>query len=184
MNAYVDLDNIILETERIILRPWIQSDLQDFYEYAKVDGVGQMAGWTPHASIEMSQQILNNFINEKKTFAIQLKKNCKVIGSLGLEELSMELDEPYTNMRGREIGYVLSKDYWGKGIMPEVVKRVIRYCFEEEQYKFLLCSHSSLNNQSKRVIEKCGFTFIKESPRININGEECISKYYILRNIL
>ena len=42
MNAYVDLGNIILETERIILRPWIQSDLQDFYEYAKVDGVGQL----------------------------------------------------------------------------------------------------------------------------------------------
>ena len=69
MNANVDISNTILETERLFLRPWKQSDLKDFNEYASVDGVGQMAGWLPHKSLEESQEILNLFIDEKKTFA-------------------------------------------------------------------------------------------------------------------
>ena len=50
MNATIDISNTVLKTERLILRPWRQEDLDDFYEYAKVDGVGQMAGWLPHES--------------------------------------------------------------------------------------------------------------------------------------
>lgn len=52
MNAYIDISNTILETERLILRPWRQEDLNDFFEYASVDGVGQLAGWNPHKSID------------------------------------------------------------------------------------------------------------------------------------
>ena len=44
MNAQIDISGIVLHTERLILRPWRQEDLEDFYEYAKVDGVGQLAG--------------------------------------------------------------------------------------------------------------------------------------------
>lgn len=182
MNADVDLTNIRLETNRLIIRPWKMEDLEDFYEYAKVDGVGQMAGWNPHTSIQESKKILSSFIEEKNEFALELKENNKVIGSLGLEKLSITLDAPYDNYIGREIGYVLSRNYWGNGIMPEAVKRVIEFCFEEEKYDFLLCSHSSTNNQSKRVIEKCGFRFIKENLRTAINGSEHISLYYILDN--
>ena len=84
MNAPVDVTNIRIETPRLILRPWRQSDLDDFYEYASVDGVGQMAGWMPHESVQKSQMILDLFIREKKTFALEYKENGKVIGSLGL----------------------------------------------------------------------------------------------------
>ena len=45
MNAPIDAADIHIETERLILRPWRESDLQDFYEYASVPGVGEMAGW-------------------------------------------------------------------------------------------------------------------------------------------
>ena len=48
MNQKIDISEKIIETERLRLRPWNITDLQDFYEYASVDGVGQMAGWTPH----------------------------------------------------------------------------------------------------------------------------------------
>ena len=47
MNAEIDISNVILRTERMTLRPWRETDLDDFYEYASVDGVGQMAGWKP-----------------------------------------------------------------------------------------------------------------------------------------
>ena len=158
MNAIFKLNGITLETERLILRPFYQSDLNDFYEYASVKGVGEMAGWNHHQSKEESKSILNNFITEDKTFAICLKENDKVIGSLGIEFYKLEdkLSEFY-NYQGREIGYVLSKDYWGKGLMPEAVRKVIEYLFNELNYDFLLCAYFTFNNQSKRVQEKCGF---------------------------
>lgn len=182
MNANVDLTGVVLETDRLIIREWNEADLEDFYEYAKVDGVGQMAGWNPHTSIQESKTILETFIKEKKTFALELKDNHKVIGSLGLEKLSLSLGEEYDSFLGREIGYVLSKDYWGKGLMSEAVNRVIKFCFEKEKYDYLMCSHSIVNNQSKRVIEKCGFRFVKENVRVARNGNEHISLYYVLEN--
>lgn len=62
MNTPIDISDVILKTERLTLRPWRQSDLDDFFEYASVDGVGQMAGWIPHANREESQMIMNKFI--------------------------------------------------------------------------------------------------------------------------
>lgn len=158
MNVNFKLNGIQIETERLLLRAFNQSDLDDFYEYASVEGVGEMAGWKHHESKDKTQEILNNFINEDKTFAIVLKSNNKVIGSLGVEEYGMEqaLSE-FFEYNGREIGYVLSKEYWGKGIMPEAVKAVINYLFNEFDLDFLTCGYYDFNNQSKRVQEKCGF---------------------------
>ena len=144
MNAKIDISNVTLKTDRLILRPWALDDLDDFYEYAKVDGVGQMAGWLPHENKDKSLMILNMFIEEKKTFAIEY--NGKVIGSLGIEEYDEEQLSEYKDKLGREIGYVLSKDYWGLGIMPEALKEVIRYCFEELELDFLACGHFTDNN--------------------------------------
>ena len=52
MNAKIDISNVILKTNRLMLRPFNIDDLGDFYEYASVDGVGQMAGWLPHKNKE------------------------------------------------------------------------------------------------------------------------------------
>ena len=99
MNAVIDLKDVILETDRLILREWQESDLNDFFEYASVDGVGQMAGWRPHKNIEESKFVLDMFIREGKTFAVVLKENNKAIGSVGIEKLSTEIDG-YENMTG------------------------------------------------------------------------------------
>ena len=155
MNVEIDISNVTLKTKRLILRPWKLTDLDDFFEYASVDGVGQMAGWEPHKSKDESLEILNRFIEGKKTFALEY--NGKVIGSLGIERYPENVFKEYQDLKGREIGYVLSKDYWGQGLMPEAVKEVIRYCFEELNLDFLACGHFVSNNQSRRVQEKCGF---------------------------
>ena len=158
MNAFFKIKGKTIETERLILRPFQQSDLADFYEYARVEGVGEMAGWEHHESIEKSQVILDRFISEDKTFAIVCKETDKVIGSLGVEEYGME--QALTEFRGyagREIGYVLSKDHWGRGIMPEAVTAVIDYLFNDLDMDFLTCGYYDFNVQSKRVQEKCGF---------------------------
>ena len=181
MNQSIDISNIQLNTERLILRPWRESDLPDFYEYASVDGVGQMAGWQPHKSVEESASILKMFIDGKKTFAVVLKENNKAIGSVGIEKLSTEIDG-YENMTGRELGYVLNKDYWGQGLMPEAVKAVINYCFETAGCDYLLCSCSPQNIQSARVIEKCGFRFVFEKTRKLTDGTTRAARYHILDN--
>ena len=161
MNASIDVTNIRIETERLVLRPWHLEDLEDFFEYASVEGVGQMAGWLPHENREKSLQILELFIREKKTFALELKESHKVIGSLGLEPREADPSIP-GNLMGREIGYVLSRDYWGRGLMPEAVKAVMDYCFSVLKFDYLACGHFAWNSQSRRVIEKCGFTYLKD----------------------
>lgn len=159
MNKRIDITGVVLTTDRLTLRPWKESDLPDFYEYASVDGVGQMAGWNPHRSVEESKIILSHFIEGKHVFA--LEHQGKVIGSVGIEEYCEENYPELDSLRGREIGYVLSKDYWGQGLMPEAVKAVIDWLFNEEKLDFIIDGHFDWNMQSKRVIEKCGFQYIK-----------------------
>lgn len=183
MNAPVDITNVQLETERLVLRPWRERDLEDFFAYASVDGVGQMAGWTPHQSREESREILGHFIAGKHTFALELKENGRVIGSLGLEARE-ETPGILSELQGREIGYVLSKDYWGRGLMPEAVKAVIDYCFRELDFDFLTCGHFDWNRQSRRVIEKCGFRHLTEGTYKTRYGTTEITKLYIRYNPL
>lgn len=159
MNKKIDITGVVLTTDRLTLRPWRESDLNDLYEYARVDGVGQMAGWNPHRNVEESAMILDSFIKQKKTFALEYKG--KVIGSLGIEEYSEENYPELDSLQGREIGYVLSKAYWGWGLMPEALKAVNGWLFNDEKFDFIIVGHFDWNTQSRRVAEKCGFRYIK-----------------------
>jgi len=166
MNIPINLKNTTLQTDRLILRPWTWDDLDDFYAYASVDGVGQMAGWNPHKNRDESREILAKFIEHGNVFAIEHKEDRRVIGSLGLhtarwEHLPQE-ENPYADQRTVEIGYVLSKSHWGQGLMPEAVRRVQTYLFEELAADIVFVCHYSFNLQSRRVIEKCGFAFLCE----------------------
>ena len=161
MNKPIDMSAVVLRTPRLVLRAWRQTDLEDFYEYASVDGVGQMAGWLPHENREMTQTVLDSFIAHKKTFAIEW--DGKVIGSLGIEEYNEKNFPELDALQGRAIGYVLSKDHWGRGIMPEAVQAALSWLFEDVQLDFVLISHFDWNRQSRRVIEKCGLRFYKNT---------------------
>ncbi len=179
MNAPIDVTCIRLETPRLILRPWRETDLQDLFEYASIPGVGEAAGWCHHQDIAESQHILQLFIDNKKTLALELKENHKVIGSLGIEELD---PDPAPDKLGREIGYVLSKEYWGRGLMPEAVQAVILYCFHVLGYDFLTCGHFRANAQSRRVIEKTEFHHFGDSAFETQMGTMEISCNYIRYN--
>ena len=161
MNKQINITGVVLTTDRLILRPWRESDLNDFFEYASVDGVGQMAGWKPHRNIEESKTILSGFITGKKVFAIEYDR--KVIGSLGIEKYKEDQYPELAPLQGREIGYVLSKAYWGQGIMPEAVKLVIDWLFQVHKLDFVMVGHFDWNKQSRRVIEKCGFQFLRNT---------------------
>ena len=180
MNKPIDITNVVLRTDRLTLRPFRKSDLGDFFEYARVDGVGQMAGWLPHKSADESRTILDMFIREKKTFALEL--GGKVIGSLGVDFYNEEDYPEFRKLLGREIGYVLSKDYWGQGLMPEAVQAVTQYLFEMEHLDFLICGHFERNARSRRVIEKCGFRYSRTVPFTTEYGTKDQSMEYILFN--
>lgn len=163
MDITIDVTETTLETDRLILRAWQETDVNDFFEYASVEGVGEMAGWKHHDSIELSKKILQSFISGKNVFAIVYKENNKVIGSLGLHESWANDESTYAHLKVKEIGYVLSKAYWGKGLMPEAVTAIIRFCFDKCNLDAVTIGHFLSNGQSKRVIDKCGFTFVKQS---------------------
>ncbi len=180
MNAPIDITGVVLRTERLTLRPWRESDLDDLYEYARVEGVGRMAGWSAHRDIEESRRILHMFMDEKKTFVLEYQG--KAIGSLGIETYEErrypELD--LAEKRGREIGYVLSKDYWGRGLMTEAVKEAIRWLFDDVVLDFITVGHFTRNDRSRRVIEKCGFEYVKTIPFDTQDGRTEDSMEYIL----
>ena len=188
MNIPINLKNTTLQTDRLILRPWTWNDLDDFYPYASVDGVGQMAGWNPHKNRDESREILAKFIEHGNVFAIEHKEDRRVIGSLGLHTTRWEYlpqkENPYADLRTVEIGYVLSKTYWGQGLMPEAVRRVQTYLFEEMEADIIFVCHYNFNTQSRRVIEKCGFSFLTEEEHTakQLGKTYAARRYRLTRN--
>lgn len=178
MNIEVDIRNVVIRTKRLVLRPFNEDDLNDFFEYASVPGVGEMAGWSYHKNIEESKNILDMFISGNHTFAIEYEN--KVIGSLGIEKYDEKVYEEFKDKKGAELGFVLSKDYWGKGIMPEAVESVITYLIRQLDLDFITCSHFTHNTQSCRVQEKCGFKFYKDGKYETRMGDVFPAKYNIL----
>jgi len=160
MNYPIDITGVELHTERLLLRPFMQCDLNDLYEYASVPGVGEMAGWPHHKSIDETQRILDLFIANKNTFAVIY--NGKTVGSIGIERYDEQFLPEISGLKARELGFVLSKACWGQGLMPEALRAVIAYCFDTVGLDVLVAGHYSFNTQSCRVQEKVGFKHFKQ----------------------
>ncbi|WP_405358364.1 GNAT family N-acetyltransferase, partial [Ruminococcus sp.] len=120
---------MILYTERLILRPWADSDAESLYEYARDDRVGPIAGWPVHTSVENSREIIRTVLSVPETYAVCLKEDNKAIGSVGLKTGKKSiLDLP--DAEG-EIGYWIGVPFWGQGLIPEAVREIIRHAFED-----------------------------------------------------
>lgn len=161
MKPHTDVSTVTLQTPRLILRGWRESDLADFYAYASVEGVGEAAGWPHHCSIEETKRILAKFMAEKNDFAIVDRATGRVIGSLGLHRSWATGQLAFAGKSAVEIGYVLARDMWGRGLMPEAVGRVLEYLFDTLGVDIVTVAHAEENARSRRVIEKCGFRPVK-----------------------
>lgn len=155
MNPPIDISSVILHTDRLTLRPWKSSDLNDLYDFASQDGVGQMCGWYPHTSLEESQTMLDAMIERKNSLALEYQG--KVIGMLGIPKYDEKSFPQFSDLRCRELSFILSKDHWGHGLMPEAVREVIRYLFVEAGLDVVFCGHFVFNQRSARLQEKLGF---------------------------
>ncbi len=160
----VDLSNTTIETERLLLRPMRAEDLEDFYAYCSVPGVGEAAGWPRHESLEESKEVLDMMMEEKKSFSLELRATGRMIGTVGIDEL--ESPPEIENCRGLIMGYDLSMDHWGLGLMPEAVRAVCSYVFDVLGYDYISAGIKPENSRSIRVAEKCGLRFfrIREFP--------------------
>ena len=72
-----------------------------------------------------------------------------------------------------ELGYWLGVPYWGRGIMPEAAKEMLRHAFEDLGMKKVWCGYYDGNDKSRRVQEKCGFQYqrTKENVEVPLLGE-------------
>lgn len=157
LNTRSGAEEMILETERLILRPWQESDAESLYAYAKDPAVGPIAGWPPHQSVEESREIIRHVLQDEESYALCLKKDHKAIGAIALKRKGQ------TDMTDRddecELGYWIGKPFWGRGLMSEAVKELLRHAFEECAVKKVWCGYYDGNVRSKRVQEKCGFRY-------------------------
>ena len=148
---------MILKTERLILRPWEESDAQSLFECAKDPDVGPIAGWPPHKSMEESLGVIKNGFNSKECYAICEKDNNIAIGAI---ELKLKGHTDMTDKEDEcELGYWLGKPFWGRGYMPEAAKELIRHGFEDLKMSTIWCGYYDGNEKSKRVQEKVGFVY-------------------------
>lgn len=146
-----------LETKRLILRPWQESDAEDLYRYASNPEIGPIAGWPAHTSVENSLEIIKAVLSKPETYAVVLKSEGHVVGSIGLM-IGNESNLGLSDTEG-EIGYWIGVPFWGLGLTSEAVRELIRYAFEDLQLEKLWCGYFEGNLKSKRVQEKCGFTY-------------------------
>ncbi len=148
-----------LQTKRLILRAWQESDAEALYKYARNPNIGPIAGWPPHTSVENSREIIKTVLSAPETYAVVLKETGEVVGSIGLMTARSEIKSATMTADECEIGYWIGEPYWGQALIPEAVDELLRYAFEDLQMTTVWCGYFDGNEKSKRVQEKCGFTY-------------------------
>ena len=148
---------MIIETERLILRPFEPSDAGSIFIYASDKRVGPRAGWPPHKSIEESQRIVDAFCLKPELYAIVPKELGQAAGCIQIKR-GADTDMTEREDEG-EIGYWIGFPFWGRGLMTEAVRAVCLHAFIDLDFNALWCGYYEGNTASARVQEKCGFVY-------------------------
>lgn len=145
----------ILETERLLLRPFREEDAKAFFACCRNPNLGNNAGWAPHKTLEESQEILRHvFIEQENVWAITLKETRQLIGSVGIVP-----DPKRENPQVRMLGYWLDEAHWSKGYMTEAVRKVLDYGFNELQLSIITANCYPHNKRSQQVLLRNGFLY-------------------------
>ena len=147
-----------IETPRLILRPWAESDADALYRHATDPEVGTPAGWPAHESVEMSREVIRTVFSVPDTYAIVLRDTGEPVGCVGVVPPSMRHVEGMAE-GDMEIGYWLGRTLWGRGLVPEAIGALIEYLSHKYAPSGVWIGFYDGNNRSRRVAEKCGFTY-------------------------
>ncbi|HCN56734.1 MAG TPA: GNAT family N-acetyltransferase [Exiguobacterium sp.] len=148
----------VLKTERLVLRPLRASDLDDLFEYTQDEETARYVTWNANQTIEQAEQFLNYVLSNyeqgnEAPWAIVWKETGKMIGTIDFIHLLLD------DNKQAELGYALSREFWGKGIVTEAVARVMAYGFEELKLERIQARCMEPNIGSARVMEKVGMTY-------------------------
>lgn len=164
-----------LKTERLLLRPWREEDAESLYRWASDPLVGSAAGWPAHTSVEDSRRVIRDIFSAPDTFAVCLREtDTAPLGSVSIFPTKLAAGNGES-----EIGYWIARPFWGRGLIPEAVRELLRVCFDGRGETRVWCAHFEGNERSRRVIEKCGFSYVASDttymPQI---GENRVALYY------
>lgn len=146
---------VIIETERLLMRRWRFSDAEALYKYASDPDVGPRAGWQPHQNMDDSRNVIFEYFKNDYTWAVILKDTNALIGCMGYYphgKSNIEIGE-----HDAEVGYWIGKPHWNKGYCSEALQAMIRFCYETKNFQTLWADFFVDNRASGRVMEKCGF---------------------------
>lgn len=154
-------DGTVMETNRLLLRPWRESDAEALFKYASNPDVGPRAGWPPHKTVKESKEIIRTVFHNDTTWAIELKETGEPIGCIGY----LPSDGCKIPARDGEplVGYWIAKPYWNQGICTEALQAMLDHIRNTTDYKSLISGHFIDNPASGRVMEKCGFVATGET---------------------
>lgn len=147
-----------LETERLILRRFIESDAELMYcNWASDPEVSKYLTWPTHASVDVSKSLVNDWITRYENpnyynWVIELKAVGEVVGNISVVEIKDKVDAAI-------IGYCMGQAWWGRGIMPEALTEVMRYLFDEVGMNRVAACHDFNNPKSGRVMQKAGMRY-------------------------
>lgn len=160
-----------IETERLILRRFKIEDAEAMYKnWASDEEVTKFLTWPPHNSVEITKDILKNWINDYKNedsynWAITIKENGdEPIGSIGVVDSNERINMVH-------IGYCISKKWWNKGITSEALKALVKYFFEEVSVNRVESRHDPNNPNSGKVMMKCGMKYEGTMRQADINNQ-------------
>ena len=141
-----------LETERLILRKMTLDDAEAVFAYASDPEVTRYVIWDTHRAIEDSKRFLHTVVEryenaEAADWGIVYKGNGRFIGGCGIVQWN-------SDHARAEMGYVLSREHWGRGLIPEAVRAMITFGFERMSLNRIEARCMTENVASARVMEK------------------------------
>jgi len=172
-----------LETRRLILRRIKENDYMDIYEYSSDSEVTKYLTWYPHTSLKETKDY-TNYLQKRydsgKFFdwGLVCKDDGKFIGTCGFTSINL-------NKNTCEVGYVLSKKYWGKELIPESLDCVMEFAFNYFGFDKVEARYLDGNSNSRRVMQKAGMVLEKIDYNIlHVKGEyKTVYTYYITKDM-
>lgn len=149
----------VIETERLVLRPWLSSDAAALYELACDPAVGPIAGWPPHKSAEDSSNVIKAVLSTPETYAVVLKSSGELVGCAGFnagEAASMPLAD-----NELELGYWIGKPHWERGYATEAARAMVERGFSVLGLSGIHAGYYDGNDRSGKVLQKLGFRFVR-----------------------
>ena len=159
-----------METDRIILRPWRESDAEALFKYASDPNVGPRAGWPPHKSVEESLEIIRTVFHNDHTWAIELKQTGESIGCIGYYlygESNITIGE-----HDAEVGYWVAKPYWNQGICSEsfgMAEGNSSYIYQNSRYQHVSLSLTWMFGQ-QQYVKRRNVGDMEEAERLGGGG--------------